>query len=128
MDNPPSFLRFQFFGHTGAGDADRFRKQAAELVALAPDVVLASSLPVVGPLLQATRGPAQASESGAHPCCGTPPDGVKSTSSWPPDSRRGAESIALHDHKGDMITLVEVRVAKDAQADISKCLQKDQPL
>src|ERR1700730_14402630 len=39
----------------GAGDADRFRKQAAELVALAPDVVLASSLPVVGPLLQVTR-------------------------------------------------------------------------
>ena len=39
----------------GAGDADRFRKQAAELVALAPDVILASSLPVVGPLLQATR-------------------------------------------------------------------------
>ena len=39
----------------GAGDADRFRKQAAELVALAPDVVLASRLPVVGPLLQATR-------------------------------------------------------------------------
>ena len=39
----------------GAGDADRFRTQAAELVALAPDVVLASSLPVVGPLLQATR-------------------------------------------------------------------------
>jgi ABC-type uncharacterized transport system substrate-binding protein len=39
----------------GAGDADRFRKQAAELVALAPDVILASSLPVVGPLLQVTR-------------------------------------------------------------------------
>ncbi len=39
----------------GAGDADRFRKQAVEMVALAPDVVLASSLPVVGPLLQATR-------------------------------------------------------------------------
>jgi putative ABC transport system substrate-binding protein len=39
----------------GAGDPDRFRKQAAELVALTPDVVLASSLPVVGPLLQATR-------------------------------------------------------------------------
>jgi putative ABC transport system substrate-binding protein len=39
----------------GAGDVDRFRKQGAELVALAPDVVLASSLPVVGPLLQATR-------------------------------------------------------------------------
>jgi putative ABC transport system substrate-binding protein len=39
----------------GAGDTDRFSKQAAELVALAPDVVLASGLPVVGPLLQATR-------------------------------------------------------------------------
>jgi putative ABC transport system substrate-binding protein len=39
----------------GAGDADRFRKQAAELVALAPDVILASSLPVVGPLLHETR-------------------------------------------------------------------------
>jgi hypothetical protein len=33
----------------GAGDADHFRKQAAELVALAPDVVLASGIPVVVP-------------------------------------------------------------------------------
>ena len=39
----------------GAGDADHFRKQAAELVALAPDVVLASGSPVVVALLQATR-------------------------------------------------------------------------
>jgi putative ABC transport system substrate-binding protein len=39
----------------GAGDADRFRKQAAELVALAPDVVLASGIPTATPLLQATR-------------------------------------------------------------------------
>ena len=39
----------------GAGDADRFRKQAAELVALAPDVVLASGIPAATPLLQATR-------------------------------------------------------------------------
>src|ERR1700724_3131471 len=39
----------------GAGDADRFRKQGAELVALAPGVVLANTLPVVQPLLQATR-------------------------------------------------------------------------
>ena len=31
----------------GAGDADHFRKQAAELVALAPDVVLASGIPVL---------------------------------------------------------------------------------
>ena len=39
----------------GAGDADHFRKQAAELVALAPDVVLASGIPVLAALLQATR-------------------------------------------------------------------------
>ena len=60
--------------------------------------------------VQAIRGPAQASEPGAHSCCGTPPDSVKSTSSWPPNSRRGAEtveSIALHDHKGDTITFKE---------------------
>ena len=30
----------------GAGDADRFRKYAAELVALAPDVILATGVPV----------------------------------------------------------------------------------
>jgi putative ABC transport system substrate-binding protein len=39
----------------GASDADRFRRYAAELVALAPDVILASGSPAVGPLLQATR-------------------------------------------------------------------------
>jgi putative ABC transport system substrate-binding protein len=39
----------------GGGDADSFRKQAAELVALAPDVVLASGIPAATPLLQATR-------------------------------------------------------------------------
>ena len=39
----------------GAGDADITRKYAAELVALAPDVILASGGTVVGPLLQATR-------------------------------------------------------------------------
>jgi putative ABC transport system substrate-binding protein len=39
----------------GGGDVDRFRKQAAELIAFSPDVILASSLPVAGPLLQATR-------------------------------------------------------------------------
>jgi putative tryptophan/tyrosine transport system substrate-binding protein len=38
-----------------AGDADRFRKYAAELVALAPDVILASGGTGVGALLQATR-------------------------------------------------------------------------
>ena len=39
----------------GAGDADRIRRHAAELVALAPDVILASGGSVVGPVLQATR-------------------------------------------------------------------------
>jgi ABC-type uncharacterized transport system substrate-binding protein len=38
----------------GAGDADRNRRHAAELVALAPDVILASGGSVVGTLLQAT--------------------------------------------------------------------------
>jgi putative ABC transport system substrate-binding protein len=39
----------------GAGDTDRIRKYAAELVALAPDVILASGGAVAGLLLQATR-------------------------------------------------------------------------
>jgi putative ABC transport system substrate-binding protein len=39
----------------GAGDADRTRRQAAELIALAPDVILATGTPSLGPLLQATR-------------------------------------------------------------------------
>ena len=38
-----------------AGDADRSRTYAAELVALAPDVILASGSSTVGPLLQASR-------------------------------------------------------------------------
>ena len=38
-----------------AGDADRIRRHAAELVALAPDVILANGTSAVGPLLQATR-------------------------------------------------------------------------
>jgi ABC-type uncharacterized transport system substrate-binding protein len=38
-----------------AGDADKARKYAAELVALAPDVILAISAPSLGALLQATR-------------------------------------------------------------------------
>ena len=39
----------------GAGDADNMRKYAAELVALAPDVIVASGTASVAPLLQATR-------------------------------------------------------------------------
>jgi hypothetical protein len=38
-----------------AGDAERFRRYAAELVALAPDVILASGGTGVGALLQVTR-------------------------------------------------------------------------
>src|SRR5262249_12474604 len=38
----------------GAGDADRNRRHAADLVALAPDVILASGGSLVGGLLQAT--------------------------------------------------------------------------
>src|SRR5262244_1824765 len=37
-----------------AGDAERIRRYAAELIALAPDVVLATSNITVAPLLQAT--------------------------------------------------------------------------
>jgi len=40
---------------TGAGDADRIRKYAEELVGLAPDVILATGPAVVAPLLKATR-------------------------------------------------------------------------
>src|SRR6516225_5939823 len=36
-------------------NADEIRRHAAELVALAPDVILANGTPAVGPLLQATR-------------------------------------------------------------------------
>src|SRR5262249_54573241 len=38
-----------------AGDADKIRRYAAELVALAPDVILVTSTPAVAVLLQATR-------------------------------------------------------------------------
>jgi ABC-type uncharacterized transport system substrate-binding protein len=39
----------------GGGDADRIRKSATELVALAPDVILANATPALAPLLQLTR-------------------------------------------------------------------------
>jgi putative tryptophan/tyrosine transport system substrate-binding protein len=39
----------------GVGDAERIRQAASELVALAPDVILANGSPTTGPLLQATR-------------------------------------------------------------------------
>src|SRR5262249_29868059 len=39
----------------GAGDTDRIRRHAAELVALATDVILATSTATVAPLQEATR-------------------------------------------------------------------------
>jgi ABC-type uncharacterized transport system substrate-binding protein len=39
----------------GGGDADSIRKHAAELAALAPDVILAAGAAAVGPVLQAAR-------------------------------------------------------------------------
>jgi putative tryptophan/tyrosine transport system substrate-binding protein len=39
----------------GAGDADRLRRYAEELVALAPDVILATGAAAVAPMLKATR-------------------------------------------------------------------------
>src|SRR5262245_42613829 len=39
----------------GGGDADRIRESATELVALAPDVILANSTPVLASFLQLTR-------------------------------------------------------------------------
>ena len=39
----------------GAGDAGQFRRCAAQLVALTPDVILAGSAAAMGPLLEETR-------------------------------------------------------------------------
>src|SRR4029450_4184610 len=39
----------------GADSAERMRQHVAEMVALAPDVILANGTSTVGPLLQATR-------------------------------------------------------------------------
>jgi putative tryptophan/tyrosine transport system substrate-binding protein len=39
----------------GGGDPDRIRKSAAELVGLAPDVIVAYASPALAPLLQTTR-------------------------------------------------------------------------
>jgi putative tryptophan/tyrosine transport system substrate-binding protein len=39
----------------GAGDPERIRKYAAELAALAPDIILATGASTVGPLLRVTR-------------------------------------------------------------------------
>jgi putative tryptophan/tyrosine transport system substrate-binding protein len=45
----------RIYARWGAGDVDSFRRYAAELVALAPDVILAASTPTLGPLQSATR-------------------------------------------------------------------------
>ena len=48
------------------GNADRTRKYAAELAALSPDVILTSGNATVGPLLQASRDAALASEASSQ--------------------------------------------------------------
>jgi ABC-type uncharacterized transport system substrate-binding protein len=48
-------LNVRFDYRWGVGDPDRHRKNAAELVALQPDVILAHGSPIVRALLQATR-------------------------------------------------------------------------
>ena len=40
----------------GAGNAENYRKYAAELIALAPDVILAAGTAVLEPMLQARHG------------------------------------------------------------------------
>jgi putative ABC transport system substrate-binding protein len=45
----------RIYARWGAGDVDSFRRYAAELVALAPDVILAASTPSLGPLQSVTR-------------------------------------------------------------------------
>jgi putative ABC transport system substrate-binding protein len=45
----------QFDFRSGLADPDRYRRYAAELVALAPDVLLATNLVALGPLQQVTR-------------------------------------------------------------------------
>ena len=47
--------RIRFDDRWGAGDADRIRQYAAELVALAPEVIFASGAAAVAQVLQATR-------------------------------------------------------------------------
>ena len=39
----------------GAGDAERMHRRVAEVIELAPDVILAIGTSAVGPLIQATR-------------------------------------------------------------------------
>jgi putative tryptophan/tyrosine transport system substrate-binding protein len=39
----------------GAGKADFYRRQAAELIALAPDVILTNGTTTIGPMLQTTQ-------------------------------------------------------------------------
>ena len=48
-----------------AGDPDRFRRYAAELVGLAPDVILAAAVSSMMPLQQATRSGPQGGGGGS---------------------------------------------------------------
>ena len=48
-------VNMRIIARWGAGDADRIRKSAAQLVAFAPDVILATSSPALAALQQVTR-------------------------------------------------------------------------
>src|SRR3984893_10188219 len=61
-DDPDALTRIAAFaqglqelGWTVGGDLDRFRRYAAELVALPPDVIVATAASIVGMLQQASR-------------------------------------------------------------------------
>jgi len=60
--------------------------------------------------LHAIRSSDQADKPGTDSCCGTPPNGAKSTSSWQPNFRRDSEpveSVTLQDQDCELITFKE---------------------
>ena len=76
----------------GAGDLDRFRRYAAELIALSPDVVLATAGSIVGAFQQASRTvpivfvtTVDPVGGGWHPTMGGAPRSysLAETSKWP---------------------------------------------
>jgi cytochrome oxidase Cu insertion factor (SCO1/SenC/PrrC family) len=120
-DDPVSFENYGEYAITSSGSSP-VRELLATLAWLGPhargvlrelEALRASGglprklLVDVDRALQAIRSADQADEPGTHSCCGTPLTGVRSTSSWPANSRRGSEpieSIVLEDHKGDLST------------------------
>ena len=73
----------------GAADADRYRSYATELVALAPDVILAATSLAVGRLQEATRTVPIADTTGSEGCDSHDSDRVhhwwRPRPAWPGD-------------------------------------------